>query len=87
MLISEAMKATSQTEVIKEEDVPEENISEAEEEDNDLWLTKLSYTDIGESTVKPNDFDVMKKLVYVDEKDGVQFAGSEPPRNQRMTKS
>ena len=77
MPISEAMKATAETKVTEEDDVLEENISEAEEEDNDLWPTKPSYIDIGEYTIKPNDFDVMKKLGYVDEKDGVHFAGSE----------
>jgi hypothetical protein len=30
-----------------------------------------------ESIVKLGDFDIMKKLGYVDEKDGVRFAGSE----------
>lgn len=87
MPISEAMKATAEMEVTEEEDVLEENISEVEEVDNDLWLTKPSYIDIGESTVEPNDFDVMKKLGYVDEKDGVHIASSETtlqPKNDKI---
>ena len=50
---------------------------EAKEEDNDLRLTKPSYIDIGKYIIKPNNFDVMKQLGYIDDKDEVRFTGNE----------
>ena len=50
---------------------------EVEEEDNDLRPTKPSYIDIGESTVKPSDFDVLKRLWYIGDNDGIRLAGRE----------
>jgi hypothetical protein len=77
MSIYEAMKAITKTGVAEEEDVSEESVLDVEEEDSDLRPTKLSYIDIRESTIKPSDFDVIKKLGYIDEKDGVRFDGNE----------
>lgn len=65
------MRETAKVEVVEEEDVLEEDVPEVEEDDSDLWLTKLSRIEFEESTMKPNDFDIMKKLGYVDEKDGL----------------
>lgn len=70
------MRGTTKVEVAEEEDVLEENASEAKEENNDLRPTKLSNIEFRESTVKLQDVDVMKKLRYVGEKDGVRFIGS-----------
>lgn len=76
MLISKAMRGTTKVEVAEEEDVLEENASEFKEENNDLRPTKLSNIEFRESTIKLQDVDVMKKLRYVGEKDGVRFIGS-----------
>lgn len=65
------MRVTAKAKVAEEEDILEEDVPEVEEYDSDLWPTKLSRIEFEESTVKPNDFDVMKKLGYVDEKDGL----------------
>lgn len=77
MSISEAMTAITKTWVAKEEYVPEESVLDVEEQDSNLRPTKLSYIEIRESTVKPSDFDVTKKLGYIDEKNGVCFDGNE----------
>jgi hypothetical protein len=51
--IFEAMRATTKAEVAEEDDVLEENVPEVEEDDSDLWPTKLSGIEFEESTMKP----------------------------------
>jgi hypothetical protein len=75
--ISEAMKVIAETEAFEEEEIDGEDTTTVEEDDNDLRPTKPSHIDFGESTVKPNDFDVMKRLGYIGENDGVWFADNE----------
>lgn len=72
MLISEAMRATTETEGTEEEDAEVSN-----EDGSGIHPTNLIHIVFGVSTIKPSDFDVMKKLGYINENDGVQFAGSE----------
>jgi hypothetical protein len=71
--ISEVMKAMAELKVDEEEDAPEENVSNvgdnAEEDENDLWPTKPSYINIGKSTVKPSDLDVLKRIRYMGDYD------------------
>lgn len=73
MLISEAMRATTETEATEEE----EDVAVSNEDGSDIRPTKPIHIVFGVSTIKPSDFDVMKKLGYINEKDGVQFARSE----------
>jgi hypothetical protein len=74
MSIFEAMRVMAEDKVVEQEGILEENFLEAKEDDNDLRRTKPSHVEFGESTVKPSDFDVMKKIGYICEKDGVRFA-------------
>jgi hypothetical protein len=73
--ISKVMKAMAELKVDEEEDAPEENVSNvgdnAEEDENDLWPTKPSYINIGKSTVKPSDLDVLKRIGYMGDDDDV----------------
>jgi hypothetical protein len=71
------MKVITETEAFEEEEIDGEDTTTTVEDDNDLRPTKPSHIDFGESTVKPNDFDVMKRLGYIDENDGVWFADNE----------
>lgn len=77
------MKAMAELKVDEEEDAPEENVSNvgdnAEEDENDLWPTKPSYINIGKSTVKPSDLDVLKRIGYMgdDDDDVICFVSDE----------
>jgi hypothetical protein len=64
--IFEAMRVATENEVVEEEEIVEEDALIAEEDGNDLRPTKLSQIDFRESTVKPSDFEVMKRLSHVD---------------------
>lgn len=95
--ISKVMKATTIAEpkVTKEEDALEEGGSNAEvasnEEEDDivLWPNKPSHIEFGQSIVKPNDLDVLKRLRYIGEKedDMIRFARGETilePKNDEV---
>lgn len=80
--ISEVMKASVEQKVTEREDTPVESASNAEEDrveedDSVLRPTKPSHTEFGESTVKPEDLDVLKRLEYFggNEDDMIRFAG------------
>lgn len=47
------------------------------EEENDLWLSKPSYIEIGRSHVKPDQIKVLKKLGYIEDGSLIRFAGEE----------
>lgn len=71
--ISDVMKAMAELKVDEEEDALEENVSKvgdnAEEDENDHWPTKPSYINIGKSTIKPSDLDVLKRIGYMGDDD------------------
>jgi hypothetical protein len=84
--VSEVMRALgiAEPKVNKEGDVPERSGFDAEgssdeEDHNILWPNKTSRIGFGESTVKPEDLDVMKRLGYIGQKedDMIRFTGSE----------
>jgi hypothetical protein len=84
--VSEVMRALGIVElkVNKEGDVPERIDSDVEgssdeEDPNILRPNKMSHIGFGESTMKPEDLDVMKRLGYIGQKedDMIRFAGSE----------
>lgn len=76
------MKASVEPKVTEREDAPVESASDAEEdsaEEDDSMLrpTKLSHIEFGETTVKPKDLDVLKRLEYfgANEDDMIWFVG------------
>lgn len=54
----------------------EEKVSDAEDE-NDLWSSKPSYIDLGQSLMKLGELKVLKMLGYVDNEDLICFASNE----------
>lgn len=77
--ISEVMRATTESKVAEKGDNPQENATNAEEEeDNELQPTKP--IDIDQSIVNPSDFDVLKKLGYIGDNDEIHILATKPPR-------
>lgn len=79
MSIFEAMRAMTEAKVVKQEGILEENFLEAEEDDSDLQPTKPSHIEFGESTVKPSDFDVMRRLAIFVRRMEFDFLVVRPP--------
>jgi hypothetical protein len=85
--ISEVMKATvvAKPKATDKEHAPEESGfdgevgGDEEEDDNMLRPSKPSHIEFGQSTVKPEDLDVLKRLGYIgdNEDDMIRFDGGE----------
>lgn len=71
--VFEVMKAIAESKAIEGEDTLEESssnveVSDDEEDDNMIWPSKPSHIEFGQSTMKPKDLDVLKRLGYIGEK-------------------
>lgn len=84
VLISEAKKAIVESKASeKGDDALEDSGSEAEvsnnKDDGVLRPSKVSHIEFGQSTVRPEDLDVLKRLGYIGEKedDMIILAGDE----------
>lgn len=95
--ISEVMKATvvAELKATDKEHAPEESGfdgevgGDEEEDDNMLRPNKPSHIEFGQSIVKSNDLDVLKRLWYIGEKedDMIRFARGETilePKNDEV---